>query len=60
VILLPIWGFFAGFQFGATIFTDLFGQGFFSTACPHPAKKSLKGQVNAYRDVLQHLRMHSG
>jgi hypothetical protein len=32
VILLPIWGFFAGFQFGATIFTSLFGQGFFSTA----------------------------
>src|SRR5215831_19384520 len=32
VILLPIWGFFAGFQFGATIFTDLFGQGFLSTA----------------------------
>jgi hypothetical protein len=31
VILLPIWGFFAGFQFGATIFTNLFGQGFLST-----------------------------
>ena len=31
VILLPIWGFFAGFQFGATIFTNLFGQGFVST-----------------------------
>jgi hypothetical protein len=30
-ILLPIWGFFAGFQFGATIFTNLFGQGFLST-----------------------------
>ena len=31
-ILLPIWGFFAGFQFGATIFTNIFGQGFLSTA----------------------------
>jgi hypothetical protein len=30
-ILLPISGFFAGFQFGATIFTNLFGQGFLST-----------------------------
>ena len=30
-ILLPIWGFFAGLQFGATIFTNLFGQGFLST-----------------------------
>jgi hypothetical protein len=30
-ILLPIWGFFAGFQFGATLFTNLFGQGFLST-----------------------------
>jgi len=30
-ILLPIWGFVAGFQFGATIFTNLFGQGFLST-----------------------------
>jgi hypothetical protein len=30
-ILLPIWGFFAGFQFGATIFTNIFGQGFLST-----------------------------
>ena len=26
-ILLPIWGFFAGFQFGATIFTNLWGGG---------------------------------
>jgi hypothetical protein len=32
VILLPIWGFFAGFQFGATIFTNIFGQGILSTA----------------------------
>jgi hypothetical protein len=31
VILLPIWGFFAGFQFGATIFTNIFGEGFLST-----------------------------
>jgi hypothetical protein len=30
-ILVSIWGFFAGFQFGATIFTNLFGQGFLST-----------------------------
>jgi hypothetical protein len=30
-ILLSIWGFIAGFQFGATIFTNLFGQGFLST-----------------------------
>jgi len=30
-ILLPIWAFFAGLQFGATIFTNLFGQGFLST-----------------------------
>ena len=31
VILLPIWGFFAGFQFGATIFTNIFGEGFLRT-----------------------------
>ncbi len=31
VILVTIWGFFAGFQFGATIFTNIFGQGFLST-----------------------------
>jgi hypothetical protein len=31
VILVSIWGFFAGFQFGATIFTNIFGQGFLST-----------------------------
>jgi hypothetical protein len=31
VILLPIWGFFAGFQFGASILTNLFGQGFLTT-----------------------------
>jgi hypothetical protein len=31
VVLLPIWGFFAGFQFGASIFTNLFGQGFLAT-----------------------------
>ncbi|HEX3271724.1 MAG TPA: hypothetical protein VHR15_13825 [Ktedonobacterales bacterium] len=30
-ILVSIWGFFAGFQFGATIFTNIFGQGFLST-----------------------------
>src|SRR5215831_1204874 len=30
-ILLPIWGFFAGFQFGATLFTNIFGEGFLST-----------------------------
>jgi hypothetical protein len=30
-ILISIWGFIAGFQFGATIFTNLFGQGFLST-----------------------------
>jgi hypothetical protein len=30
-ILISIWAFFAGFQFGATIFTNLFGQGFLST-----------------------------
>ena len=28
---VSIWGFFAGFQFGATIFTNIFGQGFLST-----------------------------
>jgi hypothetical protein len=27
VALVSIWGFFAGFQFGATIFTNLFGEG---------------------------------
>jgi len=31
VILLPIWGFFAGFQFGATLFTNLVGEGFLRT-----------------------------
>src|SRR5262249_5236923 len=31
VILLPIWGFFAGFQFGASILSNLFGQGFLTT-----------------------------
>jgi Domain of unknown function (DUF4203) len=31
VILVTIWGFFAGFHFGATIFTNIFGQGFLST-----------------------------
>ena len=31
VIILPIWGFFAGFQFGATIFTNIFGEGFLRT-----------------------------
>ena len=31
VILVSIWGFFAGFQFGATIFTNLFGEGFLRT-----------------------------
>jgi hypothetical protein len=30
-ILVSIWGFIAGFQFGATIFTNIFGQGFLST-----------------------------
>jgi hypothetical protein len=30
-ILISIWGFIAGFQFGATIFTNIFGQGFLST-----------------------------
>jgi hypothetical protein len=30
-ILVSIWGFIAGFQFGATIFTNFFGQGFLST-----------------------------
>ena len=30
-ILVSIWGFIAGFQFGATIFTNLFGQGFLAT-----------------------------
>jgi hypothetical protein len=30
-ILISIWGFFAGFQFGATIFTNIFGQGFLAT-----------------------------
>jgi hypothetical protein len=30
-ILLPIWGFFAGFQFGATLFTNIFGEGFLRT-----------------------------
>src|SRR3954452_23390728 len=31
VILLPIWGFFAGFQFGASILSNWFGQGFLTT-----------------------------
>src|SRR5215470_19708584 len=31
VILVSIWGFFAGFQFGATIFTNIFGEGFLRT-----------------------------
>jgi len=31
LILLPIWGFFAGFVFGADIVTQLFGQGFLAT-----------------------------
>jgi hypothetical protein len=31
VILVTIWGFFAGFQFGATIFTNIFGEGFLRT-----------------------------
>jgi hypothetical protein len=31
IIILPIWGFFAGFQFGASILTNLFGQGFLTT-----------------------------
>jgi hypothetical protein len=31
VVLVSIWGFSAGFQFGATIFTNIFGQGFLST-----------------------------
>jgi hypothetical protein len=31
VVLVTIWGFFAGFQFSATIFTNIFGQGFLST-----------------------------
>jgi Domain of unknown function (DUF4203) len=31
VILLPIWGFFAGFQFGASILNNIFGQGFLTT-----------------------------
>jgi hypothetical protein len=31
VVLVSIWGFFAGFQFGATIFTNLFGEGFLRT-----------------------------
>ena len=30
-ILISIWGFIAGFQFGATIFSNMFGQGFLST-----------------------------
>jgi hypothetical protein len=30
-ILVSIWGFFAGFQFGATIFTNIFGEGFLRT-----------------------------
>ncbi|HEY7021044.1 MAG TPA: hypothetical protein VH349_08005 [Ktedonobacterales bacterium] len=29
-------------------------------ACPHTAKEGLKGEVNAYRDVLQHLRLNLG
>jgi hypothetical protein len=31
LILLPIWGFFAGFVFGADIVTQLFGNGFLAT-----------------------------
>jgi hypothetical protein len=31
VILVTIWGFFAGFHFGATIFTNIFGEGFLRT-----------------------------
>jgi hypothetical protein len=31
IIILPIWGFFAGFQFGASILNNLFGQGFLTT-----------------------------
>jgi len=31
LILLPIWGFFAGFVLGADIVTQLFGQGFLAT-----------------------------
>jgi Domain of unknown function (DUF4203) len=31
VILVTIWGFFAGFHFGATIFTNLFGEGVLRT-----------------------------
>ena len=31
VILVTIWGFVAGFQFGATIFTNIFGEGFLRT-----------------------------
>src|SRR6478609_1178865 len=30
-ILISIWGFFAGFQFGASILSNLFGQGFLTT-----------------------------
>jgi Domain of unknown function (DUF4203) len=30
-ILISIWGFFAGFQFGVTIFTNIFGEGFLRT-----------------------------
>lgn len=32
LILLPIWGFFIGFLFGAGLVTGLFGEGFLSTA----------------------------
>jgi hypothetical protein len=31
VVILPIWGFFAGFQFGASILNNIFGQGFLTT-----------------------------